>query len=253
MRAVFCRWLCILPLGACFLTTGTVTAFESATVTRLENRVSVGQAKDGRPAARRPAAVSDVVKASDYLLTETESRAELQFDDKSIVRVGQNTVFSFDSSSRTLSLQKGAMLFYVPPGTGGTIKTPSLTAAITGTIGKCTPNLIAVISGSLMTPLGVIPAGWAIQWSGGQLRKFPYPISQATTGILYAWGPFPELPGVLAITDPREGTPDDRWWFISEVAVLNPQVNAEKPPMDRTKRVRPPRDDDDSDSDNTSY
>jgi hypothetical protein len=169
-----------------------VEPFTSATVTRLENQVSIGSHEGG---PERPAALHDVVQAATYLFTQDKSRAELEFPDHSIVRVGQNTVFSFDAASRTLSLEKGALLFYVPPGSGGgNIKTPSLTAAITGTVGKVSENLIAVLSGELKTPWGTVHAGEAIAKLNGNIRIFKYDQSQALAGYLVAWGgPLPEL------------------------------------------------------------
>ncbi len=172
-----------------------VIPFNSATVTRVENHVSIGNHNGGN---ERPAAVHDVVQADTYLFTQDESRAELEFPDHTIVRVGQNTVFSFAAESRTLSLEKGAMLFYVPPGTGGgNIKTPSLTAAITGTVAKVSRDLIAVLSGELKTPWGTVHAGEAIENIHGKIRIFEFDQSQATAGRLVAWGgPLPELPEV---------------------------------------------------------
>lgn len=172
-----------------------VLPFTSAIVTRVENHVSIGTHGG---ANERPAQIHDVVEAQTYIYTEDKSRAELEFPDHSIVRVGQNTVFSFDAESRTLSLEKGAMLFYVPPGAGGgTIKTPSLTAAITGTVAKVSDNLIAVMSGEISTPWGVVPAGDAISFINGNIRIFQYDPSQAMAGHLIAWGgPLPELPQV---------------------------------------------------------
>ena len=184
---------------ALYTLTGTgalgVLPFTSARVTRVENHVSMGSHAGG---AERPAALNDVVQAQTYLFTQDESRAELEFPDHSIVRVGQNTVFSFDAASRTLSLEKGAMLFYVPPGSGGgNIKTPSLTAAITGTVGKVSENLIAILSGQITTPWGVVHAGEAISSFNGQIRIFKFDPSQAMAGQLIAWGgPLPELPQV---------------------------------------------------------
>lgn len=174
-----------------------VTPYNSATVKRIENKVSVGQVQNGKP-VQRTAIVSDVIGAHDYLSTETESRAELEFADKSLVRVGQNTVFSFDASSRTLSLEKGAMLFYVPPGSGGgNIKTPTLTAAITGTVAKVSENMIAVLSGQIHTKWGTVHAGEAIQVVDGTVRIFKFDPSEATTGKLYWFGgPPPEIPEV---------------------------------------------------------
>lgn len=135
--------------------------FSEATVTRLQNKVSYGEQRSGE-SVTRPAAVQDVIKARNFLLTENDARAELQYPDGSLVRVGQNTVFTFEADSRTLSLTKGSFIFYVPKGQGGgVIKTPSLTAAITGTVGKVSPNMIAVVEGSLkLTPSGrVVLAG----------------------------------------------------------------------------------------------
>jgi hypothetical protein len=129
--------------------------FDSATVTKLENRVSYGERK-GEKSATRPAAVSDVVKDDKFLYTQSESRAELQYPDGSVVRVGQDAVFTFDSETRTLSLEKGSLLFHIPKGAGGgTIKTPSLTAAITGTAGKVSTNIIAIVEGVIT----LIPSG----------------------------------------------------------------------------------------------
>ena len=172
-----------------------VLPFTAATVTRVENEVTIGTHGG---ANERPAALHDVIQAQTYLFTQDKSRAELEFPDHSIVRVGQNTVFSFDADSRTLSLEKGAMLFYVPPGSGGgNIKTPSLTAAITGTVGKVSQNLIAVLSGEIRTPWGVVHAGEAIASLNGNVRIFKYDESQAMAGYLMAWGgPLPELPQI---------------------------------------------------------
>ena len=181
--------------------------FTSATVTRLENHVSLGTHGGG---SERPAALHDVVQAQTYLLTQDQSRAELEFQDHSIVRVGQNTVFSFDAASRTLSLEKGAMLFYVPPGSGGgTIKTPSLTAAITGTVAKVSENMIAVLSGEIRTKWGTVHAGEAIEWVNGKALIFRFDPSQAMAGYLIAWGgPLPELPEIGGETNPIYAYPD---------------------------------------------
>jgi hypothetical protein len=172
-----------------------VQPFTSATVTRVENHVSIGSHEGG---AERPAMIHDVVQAATYLVTQDDSRAELEFPDHSIVRVGQDTVFSFDAQSRTLSLEKGTMLFYVPPGSGGgNIKTPSLTAAITGTVAKVSNNLIAVLSGEVKTPWGVVHPGEAVDFLSGNIRIFQFDPSEAMAGHLIAFGgALPELPEV---------------------------------------------------------
>ena len=126
------------------------TPYTQATVTRTENKVSYGTVKGDR-SETRPAEAQDVVKAMNFLLSESESRAELKYDDGTIVRIGQNTIFTFEANSRTLNLKKGTFVFFIPKGQGGgTIKTPSLTAAITGTVGKVSENLIAILDGEVV-------------------------------------------------------------------------------------------------------
>ena len=126
------------------------TPYTQATVTRTENKVAYGTVKGDR-SETRPAEAQDVVKAMNFLLSESDSRAELKYDDGTIVRIGQNTIFTFEANSRTLNLKKGTFVFFIPKGQGGgTIKTPSLTAAITGTVGKVSDNIIAILEGEVV-------------------------------------------------------------------------------------------------------
>lgn len=209
--------------------------FQSATISRLENSVFLGDTTKGSK-SEHPAAVADVVKNKEYVFTATDSRVELEFPDRSLVRIGQNSVFSFESESRTLSLEKGAMLFYIPPGNGGQIKTPSITAAVTGTIAKVLPNLIAVISGQLTTPWGIVEAGWAIENINGKVRIFRYNPLEASKGKLYAWGPLPELPETGAsFANPIATLPDLHWLDLQEITQVNPRVDRGNP----TPRPKP--------------
>lgn len=166
----------------------------SAKLTRMENSVKFGEVK-GNESVTRPAAVNDVVKEQNFLLTENDSRAELQYEDGSVVRVGQNTVFSFEANSRTLSLAKGTFIFYVPRGQGGTIKTPSLTAAITGTLGKVSRNTIAILQGEItLVPSGrKVKAGeFARMNADGSIFIGRFDPARAGDGELMAFnGPMP--------------------------------------------------------------
>lgn len=169
--------------------------FNAATVTKLENRVNYGEVKRGQSQTRR-AAVADVIRSNNFLMTETDARAELQYEDGSIVRVGQNTVFSFEADSRTLSLQKGSFIFFVPRGAGGgTIKTPSLTAAITGTVGKVSSRVISIIEGEItLIPSGrKVPAGYfARRNADGSITIAKFDPATAQDGQLMAFnGPMP--------------------------------------------------------------
>ena len=108
--------------------------------TQVVNSVQVISAADK---SRRVAAVNDFLKMPDVLRTGPDSRAELVAADKTITRVGANTIFSFDVENRTIDLQQGSLLFHSPHGMGGgTIRTATATAAVVGTtiIVTCTPD-----------------------------------------------------------------------------------------------------------------
>ena len=81
-----------------------------------------------------PANLNETVKAPERVRTGADSRAELTAPDKTITRIGANTVFAFDTSQRVLHLDQGSVLFHAPKGAGGgTIKSGGASAAILGT------------------------------------------------------------------------------------------------------------------------
>lgn len=85
-------------------------------------------------AAPRPAKLRDSITGRTGVRTGGESRAELTFEDKTLARLGANTLFRFEQGTRDLELDRGTILLQVPKGAGGaTIKTAAVTAAITGT------------------------------------------------------------------------------------------------------------------------
>lgn len=178
--------------------------FTEATVTRLQNQVSYGITAKR---ARRAAQSGDVVKASNYLLTETDSRAELKYPDGSLVRIGQNTVFTFDADTRTLSLEKGSLVFYIPKGRGGgTLRTASLTASITGTIGKVADNMIAILEGEVtLVPGGQkVSAGYfARREADGSITIARFDPATALEGKLMEFGgPIAEFDAGLLLVPP---------------------------------------------------
>jgi len=81
-----------------------------------------------------PAKMNELVKAPDRIRTGAASRAELTAPDKTITRVGANTVFSFEGRDRSVNLESGSLLFHSPKGKGGgTIKSGGASAAVLGT------------------------------------------------------------------------------------------------------------------------
>jgi hypothetical protein len=81
-----------------------------------------------------PAKTNQLFKAPDLVRTGPASRVELTAADETITRIGANTVFTFESSGRTIDLEKGSILFHSPPGKGGgVIKHSGASAAVLGT------------------------------------------------------------------------------------------------------------------------
>jgi len=80
------------------------------------------------------ATIGEKVTNSSSVQTGRRSRAELTFNDNTITRLGQNSVFSFREGGRNVELKQGSILMQVPKNAGGvTIRTATVTAAITGT------------------------------------------------------------------------------------------------------------------------
>jgi hypothetical protein len=113
---------------------------KSSKVTQVVNDVEIISADSQN---KKTAVVNDIFAMPDLLRTGTASRAELVAADRTITRVGANTIFSFDPGNRTIDLQQGSLLFHSPHGKGGgTIHTGSATASVLGTtiIVTTTPN-----------------------------------------------------------------------------------------------------------------
>ena len=117
-------------LAAALVASANAGPLRSAQVTKAVNDVRIYQpAADGRPAN-----LGDTISGASSLHTGHQSRAELTFQDSTLTRVGANSVFSFRTGSRDLEIGQGTILLQVPKNAGGaTIRTATVTAAITGT------------------------------------------------------------------------------------------------------------------------
>lgn len=120
----------ILTLGLCAALAAHAADLRESTLVQVVNEVKLIPAN----AAEKDARANDAVRAPDKVRTGARSRAELQAPDKTLTRLGANTVFSFEQSGRTLNLEKGSVLFHSPTGRGGgTIKSAGASAAVLGT------------------------------------------------------------------------------------------------------------------------
>jgi hypothetical protein len=85
-----------------------------------------------------PAQVNEVFRVPDLVRTGPESRLEMTAPDKTITRVGENSVFTFEPGERNIRLQQGSVLFHPPAGVGGgTVKYGGTAAAVLGTTIIC--------------------------------------------------------------------------------------------------------------------
>ena len=104
--------------------------FKQAEVTKTVNMVSLLPEMQ----SPRSASIGDVISGKTALTTAEASRAELQFPDLTITRVGSNALFRFLAGGRDMILDGGTMLFYSPKGAGGgEVEVGAITAAVTGT------------------------------------------------------------------------------------------------------------------------
>ncbi|HEX8311235.1 MAG TPA: FecR domain-containing protein, partial [Chthoniobacteraceae bacterium] len=121
----------LLSLAVCTFSGVSVTsgaALEHATVNKIVNEVNVVHPGRGTT----PAKLQELIKDDLGVRTGTASRAELLFQDATLTRLGANTLFSFKSGTRDMSLPDGTMLLQVPKGLGGArIRTAGVSAAIT--------------------------------------------------------------------------------------------------------------------------
>src|SRR5437764_2822703 len=124
--------------------------FEQARVTQVVQDVKVLPSG----AAERPAAGNETVEKGAAVQNGVKSRSELTFQDQTITRLGEKTIFTVGGGARTIELGSGQFLLYVPKNAGGAkVKMGSVTAAITGTtvLGNVQPNGIVeftVLEGS---------------------------------------------------------------------------------------------------------
>ena len=119
----------IVPLFAT-LACASADSLRSAKLSQVFNDVQI-YAGSKPP---RLASVNESISLPSSVQTGRNSRTELTFSDSTITRLGQNSIFSFREGGRNVELKQGSILLQVPKNNGGaTIRTATVTAAITGT------------------------------------------------------------------------------------------------------------------------
>ncbi len=121
----FILWLSGFAVG-----TASAAPLSEGELTRVINDVKVLPVETSPFAATPGAKISGRTAVS----TGAQSRAELRFSDKTLTRMGANSIFRMDQTTRTVDLQQGVILLQVPKQLGGAkVRTAAVTAAVTGT------------------------------------------------------------------------------------------------------------------------
>ena len=106
-------------------------------------------------ATPQAAAEGTVVHDQNVVRTGTESRAELEFTDTTLARLGANSLFSFDAQARSLNCERGALLFSKPAKSGRIeVRSGAVTAGITGSTGFISSSSSAPHRKGKNTPAG---------------------------------------------------------------------------------------------------
>jgi hypothetical protein len=123
-----------------------------------------------------PAKVNEVFRVPDLVRTGPESRLEMTAPDKTITRVGENSVFTFEPGGRNILIDKGSVLFHPPAGVGGgLVQHDGTTAAVLGTTMVCSvmPDgsfKIMLLEGNAMV---MLENGKSIEVDAGQMVVVP--------------------------------------------------------------------------------
>ena len=130
-RSAFYLQIVVATLGCVSLQAADLT---SAKITQVVKEVRI-LPSDGSPLA---ASVGASIQGKTAVATGRRSRAELEFNDNTLMRIGSNTTFSI-TGGRSVELERGALLLQTPDGggrgSGVQVRAGSVTAAITGSMG----------------------------------------------------------------------------------------------------------------------
>ena len=112
----------------------TVPVFAAKELKSGEFTVVKNQVEHSLGSSKSLAKTKDQLEEKSVVDTGAASLTELGFNDSSVLRLGSNTQFSFQSKERIIKLDKGTMLMNVPPGNGGiTVDGGGVTGAVSGT------------------------------------------------------------------------------------------------------------------------
>ena len=121
--------ICFVPLLSNSVLANSVV--KEAEVYKVRNQVDINY---GKEPDWNPAEIGDVIAPEDSLRTGANSRADLLFNEGTLVRTGAGTTFRFPPGKRNFELTSGAALIMIRPEQGqSTISTPEARVTSQGT------------------------------------------------------------------------------------------------------------------------
>ncbi|MBE9044068.1 FecR domain-containing protein [Pleurocapsales cyanobacterium LEGE 10410] len=133
------------------------TALKQAEIYKIRNRVDINY---GEQPGWDKAELGDVIEPRDSVRTGANSRADILFDEGTLVRTGAGTTFRFPQGKRSFELTSGAALIIIRPEQGqSTVNTPEAKIVSQGTAlfvqhdPQSSSSLIGVLTNS---PAGLV-------------------------------------------------------------------------------------------------
>lgn len=154
MRQLF-LFLCLTPLFSNSALAD--SAVKEAEIYKVRNQVDINY---GKKPDWNPAEIGDVIAPEDSVRTGANSRADILFNEGTLVRTGAGTTFRFPTGKRSFELTSGAALIMIRPEQGqSTISTPEAQVTSQGTAlfvqhdPKTSSSLVGVLTDS---PAGLV-------------------------------------------------------------------------------------------------
>lgn len=174
---------------------------DGARVTYVSSDVRLGAAQGPR------VSVGEMVSAGTAINNGAEARSELAFDDRTVVRLGANTVLDVEKKPASMTLREGAMLFQLLKGSKAKINTASIVVTGKRALGLLERNGDAYIKLLLLQ---------------GEVR----------VALRHRMGESIVLkPGQILITNPKATSLPDAAYFDIARAVDTCQLISEFPPL----------------------
>lgn len=175
-----------------------------------------------------PAVVGDVMQNGGQIVTRGGSLAELSFPDGSKIRVGNNSVFSFGATDRTVKLERGTALVCTPPRAEGI---NVVSGGVSGTIPGDPAGKTFMITAYPPEAGGAQAAGAASPGASGGFGVLVIQGNSPTT-VSAPSGSVSIAPGQFALVGPKTGgAPKVFNVDVGQVFRSSPLINAFPSPL----------------------